>query len=289
MWNVSNKEKYAKWYLGLILNVINRGHTSKREAKKALGYVEGHHIIPYSFDKSVSKVKDNIIFCTAREHFLIHLLMTKMFSNERLTGLSKSAVRAFTMCNNEQQRRVTSKYFEKLRIICAEAIKGNTLGSKTKGYRFYTNGTDFTTLPENSEPPGGWWRSTPGKGLISITNGVESIKIKSNDRIPEGWWKGSTRKGKPSPLRGRKREHYATDHQRNLKIAEAQRNRIWVTDGLSNLRLTIGEDIPEGWYRGRTGVVFTKAPCPHCGREIDPGNFNRHTAKCGGNNELGNS
>lgn len=29
MWNVSNKQKYAKWYLGLVLNIINRGHTNK--------------------------------------------------------------------------------------------------------------------------------------------------------------------------------------------------------------------------------------------------------------------
>lgn len=59
--------KYTNWYNSIISNAKNR---------TTLGYTEKHHIIPSSLGGDNSK--ENIVSLTAREHFVCHLLLTKM-------------------------------------------------------------------------------------------------------------------------------------------------------------------------------------------------------------------
>jgi hypothetical protein len=61
--------KYSKWYFSIIENALIRGWNKKTSPI----YVESHHIIP----KSILKNNDTV-FLTAREHFICHLLLTKM-------------------------------------------------------------------------------------------------------------------------------------------------------------------------------------------------------------------
>jgi len=280
MWSISSKNKYSKWYIGIILNIIHRGHLDKKKAKLALGYVEGHHIIPVSFDKSLSKDKNNVIFCTAREHFLIHLLMTKMFSNPKLAGLSKSAIRGFTMKNSSQDRNINSRSFEIIRKLCSESTIGNTYGSKTKGYICYTNGTNCKFLPAGKSPPPGYFMGSNLKGKIRITNGESQRSINNIDEIPHGWWTGSAKREKPNSNKGKKRAPRKDDHLTYLKVSESCKNLIWITDGEVNVRLNINDAIPEGWVRGRSGINFRKEACVHCGRILDIGNLRRHQSVC---------
>jgi len=58
--------KYKKWHDSIIDRAKNRVLSC---------YVEKHHIIPKSC--SGSNNKNNLVFLTAREHFIIHLLLTK--------------------------------------------------------------------------------------------------------------------------------------------------------------------------------------------------------------------
>lgn len=59
--------KYTKWYNSIIFNAKNR---------KLFGYSENHHIIPRSLGGEDSE--SNIVKLTAREHYVCHLLLTKM-------------------------------------------------------------------------------------------------------------------------------------------------------------------------------------------------------------------
>jgi hypothetical protein len=59
--------KYTRWYY----NIVNRATT-----RTITGYTEKHHIVPKSCGGTNSK--DNLVALTAKEHFICHLLLTKM-------------------------------------------------------------------------------------------------------------------------------------------------------------------------------------------------------------------
>jgi hypothetical protein len=65
-----NDNKYTKWYN----NIIRAAKKSSRDDKTQI--YEKHHIIPKSFGGS--NKKDNIVLLTLKEHFICHLLLTKM-------------------------------------------------------------------------------------------------------------------------------------------------------------------------------------------------------------------
>lgn len=59
--------KYSRWYN----NIIKRAQT-----RTITGYVEKHHIIPKSLGGS--NAKSNVVSLTAKEHFICHMLLSKM-------------------------------------------------------------------------------------------------------------------------------------------------------------------------------------------------------------------
>lgn len=61
------ENKYTRWYFNIINFAISRDYN---------GYTEKHHIIPKSLGGSNNK--DNLVKLTAREHYICHLLLTKM-------------------------------------------------------------------------------------------------------------------------------------------------------------------------------------------------------------------
>lgn len=58
--------KYYKWYIKL---------TSKQDIRLDC-YTEKHHIIPRSMGGK--DTKENLVVLTAREHYIAHLLLTKI-------------------------------------------------------------------------------------------------------------------------------------------------------------------------------------------------------------------
>lgn len=68
--------KYTRWYF----SIIDRTRLESRD--KSSAYYECHHIIPRSMG-GTNSLKNRVLL-TAREHFICHLLLTKM-----TTGLSK--------------------------------------------------------------------------------------------------------------------------------------------------------------------------------------------------------
>lgn len=66
-----NESKYTTWYCSIIANALN---TNKE------GYTERHHIIPKSLGGDDSNA--NLVRLSAREHFVVHWLLTKMVQGE---------------------------------------------------------------------------------------------------------------------------------------------------------------------------------------------------------------
>ena len=67
---------YLKVYCNLIRKAEKRGYTKKKTEEVEL-YVEGHHIFPVSiFGK-----KKRIVYLTAREHYVAHILLERICIN----------------------------------------------------------------------------------------------------------------------------------------------------------------------------------------------------------------
>jgi hypothetical protein len=94
--------KYTRWYY----NIIQQSKT-----RSISGYTEKHHIIPKSLGGSNSK--NNLAVLTPREHFICHLLLTKMTDGinkqKMIFGLWRMSVPA------KDRHRITSTQYEKIR------------------------------------------------------------------------------------------------------------------------------------------------------------------------------
>jgi transcription elongation factor Elf1 len=95
------KNKYAKWYGTLITNCKMRG--------KPTIYTESHHILPRSLGGT--DVPDNLVNLTAREHFMAHLLLSKMYKGNSGIKMAQ-AIGAMSMQSLDGKRtRLNSKKY----------------------------------------------------------------------------------------------------------------------------------------------------------------------------------
>jgi|FreactcultureFD7_1027221.scaffolds.fasta_scaffold01118_18 hypothetical protein len=94
--------KYSTWYY----NIIDRANS-----RTLTGYTEKHHIIPKSLGGS--NAEENLATLTPREHFICHLLLTKMTEGRNkqkmVFGLWRMAV------PTNKRYRITSRSYDKIR------------------------------------------------------------------------------------------------------------------------------------------------------------------------------
>jgi hypothetical protein len=103
--------KYTKWYNLIVQNAQNR--------TTDLSYFERHHIVPKSLGGTNNK--ENLVMLTAREHFVCHLLLTKMLSGDSKRKMIYAFWQLSNQKNSSQQRYCpTSKTYEIARKMFAE-------------------------------------------------------------------------------------------------------------------------------------------------------------------------
>jgi hypothetical protein len=106
--------KYTRWYYNIITNAQSRSID---------GYTEKHHIIPQSLGGS--NQLDNLVRLTAREHFICHLLLTKMVVGHNKSKMSQAAwMMASAIGKGQDRYNVNNRTYEKLRLNMS-AIKKN--------------------------------------------------------------------------------------------------------------------------------------------------------------------
>jgi hypothetical protein len=114
--------KYTHWYYNII------GRAQNRQLSKDT-YSEKHHIIPRSLGGL--NQKHNIVRLSAREHFVCHLLLTKMVDGpERYKMLS--AVTRFRQSRKYQHRILTSWEYQKIRECAIMARTGQRHTQKAR-------------------------------------------------------------------------------------------------------------------------------------------------------------
>jgi len=134
---------------------------ANRKNNRYNGYTERHHIIPKSLGGS--DALENLVNLSAKEHFICHLLLTKIY--EKNSNEYHKMIFAFLMMltkSNNQNRYITSKKYETLKVVRADYLK-TLVGEKTSQHN-----------------------------TMWICNRLENTnkKIKITDAIPKGWEKG---------------------------------------------------------------------------------------------------
>ena len=158
-------------------------------------YYERHHIIPRCCGGT--NEEDNLILLTAREHFLAHYLLTKLYKN---TSFSGSLCNAFIfMCNT---KGIISKKFSYAREIMGNFLSKRLISEETKEkWRVHNIGrkrTDETKEKmrlaklgkrQTKEHIENHRKSMEGRHWF--TNGIKNIRT---IECPDNFWPGRTLK-----------------------------------------------------------------------------------------------
>jgi len=112
--------KYSIIYYNIIHKSQARNISTKKQAKEILGYSERHHIIPRCLNGLDSK--ENIVFLTAREHFICHLLLVKMLTGSSKYKMAYALNRMLTSSIKHKRYIPSSRLYELSRKYRSEAI-----------------------------------------------------------------------------------------------------------------------------------------------------------------------
>lgn len=243
---IFTESKYTKQYYNIIYNAVTtRFYKNKKQAKNAMGYCERHHIIPSSLGGGDEP--SNLVWLTAREHFICHWLLTKMTTNK---NDYEKMINALILMkgkgkNQKQQRYINARAYEKAKKeysnICNETRKGeqNAFFNKTH------------TLEQKEK-----WKKDR-KGVYKSWN--EGFTKETDDRLKKTAQSISrAKKGVPNPkvsvaLKGRKPSNEALE---NLKISVSDGRMKWWNNGIKNVR---SSSCPGSeWNNGRLKSSMSK-------------------------------
>jgi hypothetical protein len=96
--------KYTKVYF----TIIDRARSEFRKKSKH-SYFESHHVIPRSMGGNDGK--DNLVLLTAKEHFICHLLLTKMCISRFHAEKMRHAFSCMANLGSGKQQRVVSRRY----------------------------------------------------------------------------------------------------------------------------------------------------------------------------------
>ncbi|HET8688770.1 MAG TPA: HNH endonuclease signature motif containing protein [Methanosarcina sp.] len=213
------QNKYATWYFALVSSRQNRILTEE--------YKERHHIIPRSLGGL--DAAENLVDLTAREHYIAHLLLVKMFEGESKMKMS-FALRCMSNFQNKYHNRYTpaSKIYA---LAKREAIAAHK--QKTAGHPGYLK----KQTPEARKRIS----NTMKEVLSQLTPAEKAQRIKNSCSSDESWTKERKEKiskaltGKTIPDNVRKKMSLAKQNQtqeQKLKCGDSNRGKTWkLVDG----------------------------------------------------------
>lgn len=215
--------------------------------------VERHHIMPKSMGGSNDL--SNLAKLTLREHFICHLLLTKMTSGKHR---NKMVYALWRMCHSRKvEYKVTSRAYATIKLSMASARTSD----------------DFT--PE--------WRAKISKSRIG--------KSAPNKGIPHSH---ESRQKMSISRKAKHAEHNPLYNirpkcrpEKAAKISESNSGKKWIynpTNSTERKQLDPDEYqsfLEVGWLPGiGQRKEIQKRQCPTCNNLIAPSNLSRHIKKC---------
>lgn len=243
-------------YLKQYIKLIKKARVTNQE-----GYCERHHVFP----KSIFGDNNFIIKLTARQHYIAHALLEKIYikryGNQDVK--TKKMIRAFFMMNNangnKQQRYTNSRLFESSKLRFSERMSGENspfYGKKRVFTEQHLANMRASRLSGSDHPLYGISRpkevvdkmrkpkqeghgaavSKARKGIIFSEEHKQNLSNSHKGQLP--WNKdkqySTEYKQRLSESHKNKSHNYITDEYRN-KLAEASK-RVWAERKLKKLK-----------------------------------------------------
>jgi hypothetical protein len=201
------QNKYTHWYNTII---------SKAQQRDVSGYIEKHHIIPKSLGGSDDA--ENLVKLTAKEHFICHLLLTKMTTGKANKSMWHAAWKIVNQQNEYQLRyKVNSRMYEMIKTSNAKALSESLTGkpSGRKGVPCTWGDKISATLKGNK--PTAERNAKVSESLTGRKRSKEECAAISNGL-----------KGRTSPTKGLK---YSDESKAKISAARKGSKRHYLLDG----------------------------------------------------------
>ncbi len=203
---------------------------------------ELHHIVPKSIDPSLAKFPLNIVRLTYREHYVAHLLLTKLYPDGREHYAMVNALHR--MCNTRKGLIVSSHEFEYAKHLWAITPEPEEIRKKRiEATKIANIGRHFSN-PHTKEWNQKISKANSGKNRgYWWTNGVENVRAYEcpGDEFKRGRVM-SWNKGKCGV------EHQLSEEVK-IKLSKAFTGKIFWNDGHKNKR---SKECPgDGWVKGK--------------------------------------
>lgn len=247
--------KYTRTYFKIIKNVKTLDRFKKDD------YYENHHIIPKCEPFFGSDSKDNRILLTPKEHFICHLLLTKMCNGIFKLKMAY-ALNNMTRSSLTNPRNLTSGQYSIAKKILSKNKKGIKLNSdhkeKLKGRIPWNKGKtkydDPRILEQSLRMTGdNHHRPNLGKKMSEYQKKELSIKV-SGENNPFFGKKHSEEFKKLQSERAKDRKH--TEETKKIISEKKIGNKAtfgfkWVNNNSEEKLIPADNDIPENYKIGR--------------------------------------
>jgi hypothetical protein len=171
------ENKYSKWYFSVVNAAVERNWD-----KTYNGYTEKHHILPKSIEKN-----DVVVFLTAREHFICHLLLTKMLKDGIHRRKMVLALHRLTHGNKNKIYYKSSKIYESIKRM-------HSISASERSHSYW----DSIPKEERSRMRSGENNGKYGKEVTVTTR--EKISLANKGRLSKEkhplWNKGHSEESK---------------------------------------------------------------------------------------------
>ena len=236
------ENKYTDWYMSI---------TGRAKTRLIEGYTEKHHILPKSLggDDSV----ENIAVLTAREHFICHLLLTRMVVGRERHKMFKAArMMAITSSSGQHRYKITSKIYSILKTDPELPIETRQKMSVSQKNRFANTVGTFSGKTHSEETKQKIRMSRIGKKDSEITRLNKSKAGKNKPPITEETRQKLSIANRGKDLSGSKNPFYGKTH------SDEQREK-----------------------KRQEKLNSPRHECPHCSKITDTMNYARwHGDKC---------
>ncbi len=242
--------KYKKWYDSIIENASNRIND---------GYVEVHHILPRSLGGTNDK--SNLVKLTAREHFICHWLLVKVYDigEEHWKMLNALRImRADNVGNRRYNTKITARVYENLKEEYAKLQSERVSGVNNPMYGavWTQEMIDAVRLANTGriQPP-----EEKAKQIAAMTG-------KTRDPFSDEWKQNisTAMQGENNPMYGK---HHSEETKQ--KIKEKATGRKMSPETLAKRSAS------------QRGSKRELVDCPHCGKRVPVNGYARwHGDNC---------